>query len=390
MEKIYLKTPITNKIKSGHLWIFANQVESKVGISTGEIVELMTKDGISLGLAFYNPASKIRLRLLKCSADTNIKDLIYQRINIANKLRQKLFPSSLHYRLVFGESDLLPGLIIDRYGDYFVLQINSAGMEKQLDLIVDTICMLFPNCKGILTKNITSFRELENLPKYTKVLYGTIPNSIFIEENEIKYKLDLLSSQKTGLYLDQRLNRLLIQNLSHQLDVLDCYCNIGGFGLNALKGGASHVTFVDISKKAIEDAKENCKLNSFYNAEFVQDDVNDFLRNSYRKGKKWDLIILDPPSFAKNKLNLNKAIAGYSQINKYSIRLLKSEGFLATASCSLWIDETRFEKLIQKIALSQNTNLRLIFRGMQSPDHPILFSMPETKYLKFFIFQKIQ
>lgn len=389
MKKIFLKTPISNKIKYGYLWIFANQLESELEASLGEIVELGTRDGYSLGLAFYNPHSKIRLRLLNCPTGANIKDIIHQRIATANKLRQLLFPKSNIYRVVFGESDLLPGLIIDRYEDYFVLQINSAGMENLLDLIVESICSLFPNCKGIWAKNTTSFRALEGLPKYEKILYGSIPSSMFVDENGITYRLELLSSQKTGLYLDQRLNRFLIRNLSNQLDVLDCYCNVGGFGLNALKGGARKVTFVDVSKYAIKDAKENCSLNGFCNAEFIKDDVNDFLRKSYREGKKWDLIILDPPSFGKSKSKMRAAIAGYSKINKYSIRLINSGGFLATASCSLWIDEARFERLIQKIAFSQKANLRLVFRGIQSPDHPILISMPETRYLKFFVFQKI-
>lgn len=389
MKTIYLKTPIINKIKYGYPWIFAKQVESEIEASLGEIVELVTKDGYSLGLAFYNPHSKVRLRLLNCPTRTNIKDIIHQRISTANKLRQLLFPDSNLYRVVYGESDLLPGLIVDRYGDYFVLQINSAGMENLLELIVESICLLFTNCKGVFAKNTTSFRELEGLPKYEKVLYGTFPNGIFVEENGIVYRLELLSSQKTGIFLDQRLNRLLIRNLSNQLDVLDCFCNIGGFGLNALKGGARKVTFVDVSKNATEDAKKNCMLNGFSNAEFIQDDVNDFLRKSYRQGRKWDLIILDPPSFGKSKSTMRGAITGYSQINKYSIRLLNSGGFLATACCSLWMDEARFERLIQKIAFSQKTNLRLVFRGMQSPDHPILISMPETKYLKFFVFQKI-
>lgn len=389
MKTIYLKTPISNKIKYGYPWFVANQVESELETSPGEIVELVTKDGYSLGLAFYNPHSKIRLRLLNCPIGSNLKDIIHQRIATANKLRQRLFPDSNLYRVVFGESDLLPGLIIDRYGDYFVLQINSAGMENLLDLIVKSICLIFPNCKGIFAKNTTPFRVLEGLPKYEKILFGTIPNSIFVEENGITYRLALLASQKTGVFLDQRLNRLLIRNLSNQLDVLDCYCNIGGFGLNALKGGARKVTFVDISKYALEDAKKNCVLNGFYNAEFIQDDVNDFLRKSYLQGKKWDLIILDPPSFGKSKSKVRGAIAGYSQINKYSIRLLNLGGFLATASCSLWMDESRFERTIQRTAFSQKTNLRLVFRGMQSPDHPVFISMPETKYLKFFVFQKI-
>lgn len=389
MTKVYIKTKYINKIKSGYLWVFDNQIEFDPSADKGEIVEVFSKNGESFGLAFYNPISKIRLRLLKSAIDCSISDIIRERIRISNQLRLRLFPNEDVYRLAFSESDFLPGLIIDRYGDYFVIQTNSAGMENQIDTIIETLIQLFPECKGIYAKNTTPFRRLEGLHLYEKVIYGTIPDEIIVVDAGIKYRLSILTSQKTGLFLDQRMNHLFIRNLAKGLDVLDCYCNVGGFGLNALKGGANQVTFLDISKTAIEDSQTNCSLNGFQNVEFKKENAKDFLRNSYKQGRKWDLIILDPPSFGKNKSNIQNAIAGYSQINKYALRVLKTNGFLATASCSNIVDEVTFEKILKKVAYTQNIDLRLVFRGTQSPDHPILFAMPETRYLKFFVFQKI-
>lgn len=387
--KVYIKPKVESKIKSGYLWIFQNQILEEPQARPGEIVEVFSQKEESFGLAFYNPKSKIRLRMLNTTINHSIEDIIAERISKAHQLRQILFNKEKMYRLSYGESDLLPGLIIDRYGNYFVLQINSAGMENLIPNIVEVIRKLYPYTKGIYAKNTTSFRTLEGLPHYEKILYGTIPEKIVLNEFDIKYQVSLLSSQKTGLFLDQKMNRLFIRNLARSLNVLDCYCNVGGFGLNALRGGAKSVTFVDISKNALEETKKNCSLNGFLNTEFKQEDVKDFLRNSSYFSKKFDLIILDPPAFSKSKSKIQNAIAGYVQIHKYALRLLSPNGFLATASCSQVIDEATFERVIRKVAFSQNVHLRLIFRGLQAPDHPILFSMPETKYLKFLVFQKI-
>ncbi|MFN3306882.1 MAG: class I SAM-dependent rRNA methyltransferase, partial [Candidatus Kapaibacteriota bacterium] len=356
--------------------------------SNGEtIVEVFTANGKSLGLAFYNPHSTIATRLLKIFAGTDVIKVFKQRMQIAKQLRERLFPEESCYRLVYAESDYLPGLIVDRFGDYFSFQINSACMEKFLDKIVEIICEIYPKCKGIIAKNKSQFRLLEGLENYEKVIHGKIPEEVLIAENGIKYILNFYQSQKTGLFLDQKMNKRFIRSISQNLTVLDCFSNFGGFAMNAAVGGAKKLVLVDISETAINYAKKNFELNRLKNAEFICSDALEFLRNEYRSGNKYELVILDPPSFTKTKRNVQSAIAGYRQINKYAMRIVAENGFLATASCSMHIDELTFLKIIQDVASSQKFQLKLIYRGGQAPDHPVLLSMPETRYLKFFVFQ---
>lgn len=390
MEKIRLRTNSIQRIESGHLWIYSNELVSVPKIEPGSIVEVFTADGKTLGLAFFNPHSLIALRLLKISIVEDVLRVFKFRILKAKQLREKIFPNENCYRVVYAESDCLPGLIIDRFGDYFVVQINSAGMEKFLPKIPEMICDLFPNCKGIIAKNRTHFRSLEGLETYEKVIFGEVPQELIVTESGIKYILNFYESQKTGLFLDQKLNKRFIRRISTNLKVLDCYSNFGGFALNSALGGAKDVTLVDISETALKYAQRNFELNGLRNASFVCSDALEFLREMYQKGKKFDLVILDPPSFTKSKKNVQTAIAGYHQINKYAMRIVADNGFLATASCSMHIDEPTFLKIIQDVAFSQKYQLKLIYRGGQAPDHPILMPMPETRYLKFFVFQVLK
>ncbi|MCX7879695.1 MAG: class I SAM-dependent rRNA methyltransferase [Ignavibacteria bacterium] len=387
MTKIRLRKTRNPRIESGYLWIYNNEISSVSNVEPGEIVEVVTKDGVSFGLAFVNPHSLITLRLLKIEKLESLRDTIRQRLVKAHLLRKKIFPDERCYRLVYSESDLLPGLIIDRYGDYFVLQANSAGMEKLTNFLVECLLEIFPSTKGILAKNNTKFRKYEGLDLYEKVLYGDIPSEIIVEENGIHYVVNLLSSPKTGLFLDQKLNKLFIRQISSGSKVLDCFSSFGGFALNSAKGGAEHITLVDISESAIEIARRNFAINHYVNAEFIVSDALDFLRESYKQKKRWDLVVLDPPSFTKSKENVQSALVGYRQINKYGMRVTKSGGFFATASCSMYVDETTFLKLLKDVAYSQKLALNVIYKGTQSPDHPIYLPMPETKYLKFFVFQ---
>lgn len=387
MKQIRLKTKVPERVGKGHLWIFSNELESVPKLPKGEIVEVVDKEGLSLGIAFYNPHSLIAIRLLKCSKQSNFDDVLKVRILEAKKLRERIFPDEECYRLVYSESDFLPGLIVDKYGYYFVIQTNSAGMENLLDMIVNYLVELFPNTKGILVKNVSYFRRLEYLDEYRCVVYGEVPSEIEVLDSKLKYRLNLLDSQKTGLFLDHRLNRKFLRNLSENMDVLDCYSNYGAFGLNCAFGKAKQVTCVDISNTALEQAKLNFAINGFKNYELIESDVLEFLKTSFKSNRKWDIVILDPPSFAKSKKSVKQALLGYAQINKYALRVVNDFGFLATASCSMHIDEDIFLQLIKRVAFAQNVGLKLIYRGSQSPDHPILASMPETSYLKFFVFQ---
>ena len=372
---------IAKKVKDGTPWIFANEIVDLPDWEAGSLVRLMDNKQNDFGLGFYNRNSLIAVRLLFTN-EFNF-ELIKYRISAAIKLREKLIENPQFCRIVFGESDYLPGLIIDRYGDYYVIEILSAGFENLKELVLRAILEINPNTQGILQKNSSIWRVREGLKQQDEILFGEIPDLLIINENGIKYGLNLLKAQKTGYFYDQRLNRLFVQQISKKCKVLDLFCNQGGFGLNAAKGGASKVVGVDIQTEAIENAKHNSKLNGFGCIEFVQDDCFDYLKVN---SEKFDIIISDPPAFTKSKKNVPEAIGAYYQINKLAIRNLGKNGILLTSSCSHHIYEEKFYEIVQKAAKDSNRNLRLIYRGMQSPDHPILDTLPATKYLKFFGF----
>jgi 23S rRNA (cytosine1962-C5)-methyltransferase len=384
--KLRLRRNADRRLASGHLWVFSNELEEIPKLEAGSLVELVRSDSRSYGLGFYNPASLISIRLLSTSEfDDSL--FFYDRIRKALEFRNLVLPGKDIYRLVFGESDFLPGLIIDKYGDYFAVQYLSAGMDKRSDTVVSSLLKLFPDTKGIIAKNTSALRQLEGLPSGESILYGTIPDIIETEENGIKLNISLEGSQKTGYFLDQSLNRLFVRSISHGKRVLDCFCNQGGFALNAAFSGAEYTLGIDSSAQAVEMATNNARLNKFNDINFKIADVFDFLGKSENDGDKWDIIILDPPSFTKSKKTVPTAKKGYEKLNRLALRLLEPGGILATASCSQHIREDVFLDIVQSQAARLGRQLRMIFRGMQAPDHPVLSSMPETQYLKFYAFE---
>ena len=387
MEKLFLKRNHDRRIKAGHLWVFSNELESIPDLPAGSVLEVYTSNNTNLGLGFYNPHSLIAVRLLKTISTIN-SDFFLDRFNKAYELRKRLNNTEM-CRLVFGESDFLPGLIVDKYGDYIALQILSAGMENLINEIIQALLKILPNTKGIIAKNNSKMRILEGLPLDEKVLYGDIPEEIITNENGIQLSISLKQSQKTGYFLDQTENRKFLMSISKGLNVLDCYCNQGGFALHSTKGGAKEIISIDSSNTALTLAKRNAELNNFKNIDFIESDVPEFLSRELQIGKQWDLIVLDPPSFAKSKKDIRNALKGYAKINRLALQLLSKDGFLATSSCSQHITEETFYDIIIRESIKLNIQLRLIHRGSQASDHPVLASMPETKYLKFFVFQKI-
>ena len=384
--KIKLKRNCDKRIKSGHLWIFNNELENIPSYPPGSIVEVFDSKNNSYGSAFFNPGSLISARLLKTKEIIDTSFFI-NRINEALELRKRIYPETSTYRLVYGESDYLPGLIIDRFDNYLTLQIYSYGMELKKQEIIEALLKCIPEIKGIIEKSNSTHRIYEGLEIKEEILYGHIPDKIDIIENSIKFNISLEKSQKSGWYLDQKLNRQFISNISKDKIVLDVFTNQGGFALNAAKGGAKFTYGIDSSSLAIEYAKNNAKVNNFNNVEFYEADAIQFLKNSIAEGKKYDLIILDPPPYAKNKKNIESAKIGYTNLNKLALKLLaKNGGILATSSCSGLITDDVFYEIIKKVAFKENVNLKLIYQGKQAPDHPILPSMDETKYLKFFVF----
>lgn len=388
MTELIIKRSGEKRIQSGHLWIFSNELLELPKANFTPLVKVFGNNNKFYGYGLYNPHSLIAVRLLKTETEPDLNFFI-NRISNALEWRKLYFPNENSYRLIFGESDLLPGLIIDKYEDYIAMQILSAAMNNYKQFIIDALLNVLPNTKGIIEKGISHLRKIEGLPEIEEIIYGDIPDEITITENGLKLNLSLLEGQKTGYFLDQKLNRKWIRNISNNKRVLDCFCNQGSFALNASAAGAIYSLGVDISETAINASKENAKLNQLTNCDFVSTDVFDFLENEIKNNANWDLIVLDPPAFAKNKKSIPTAIAGYSRINRLALKILKSGQYLVSSSCSHHIDEETFLSLIFKEASKQSKNLILVHRASQSPDHPVLLSMPETSYLKFFVFRII-
>lgn len=386
MQKINLKKYADKRLRTGHQWIFSNEIDNlPKHLPAGSLVEVIDDKGYNYGVAFFNPNTLISARLLNSTSEPD-KNFYSERIKKAADYRKFLFPDQDNYRLVYAESDFLPGLIIDRYGDYFALQVLSAGIEKDIAYVIEALLENFPSTKGIIEKSKSVLRQIEGLPDKEEVLFGDIPETFEIIENGIKLKLNLITGQKTGYFLDQKVNRKYLQTISKDKTVLDCFCNQGGFALNAAYAGAKHSLGIDSSQEAINSSLENKAINNFTNVDFEKAEVMQYLQEAVNSGKKWDIIILDPPSFAKSRKNIPQAKHGYGKINRLAMQCLTSSGILVTSSCTHVVDEENFLEVISKESGKLRKNLRLMFRGNQSPCHPILQSMPETNYLKFFVF----
>jgi 23S rRNA (cytosine1962-C5)-methyltransferase len=383
---ITLKKNEDHRILAGHCWAFSNEITSITGAPAGgDIVELRSHSGSPLGLGFYNPSSLIAVRLLTRRTDEAIDFTFFcNRISAALDLRKQLFPGSDVYRLVHGESDMLPGLIIDRYNDFLVVQTFSAGMDKRLTLIGDVLdSLLHP--KGIVERNESNLRAYEGLEQKKGILRGTSA-PVVIVENGIRYSVNPLEGQKTGFFLDQRENRYSIRRYAKEGRVLDCFCNFGGFALNAATAGAGEVIGVDIAEPEIAQAKANAELNKL-KIEFIAKDVFDYLKEAGLSDQKFDCIILDPPSFAKNRKTVGQAKKGYRDLHEMALKILKSGGILATASCSHHVYEDTFLEIVGNAVRRAGRQARLLEWRGASPDHPVLPGMPETRYLKFGIFR---
>ncbi len=384
MKKVILKKNCDKKVKRGYLWIFSNQVDKvESNPENGDIVEIFNSNNQFIGKGFYNKNSLISLRLLTYTDEEINKNFLTNKILTADNLRQKLYNDNI-YRMVYSESDLLPGLIIDRFDNVFSIQINSIGMEKLLPLITEILIENFsPEC--IIEKNESRLRTLEGLELKTYILYGEYKSKELIIDG-IRYNIDLLSGQKSGFFLDQRINRLNIKKYVKGLKVLDCFCNQGGFALNAAIAGAKEVIGIDISKTAIEKCKINSAINGFEKiCRFEVADVFDYLQRLIDENNYFDVVIIDPPSFTKSKKNIPTAKQAYKKVNYLGLQLIKNEGYLITSSCSHHIDENTFLDIIDDSAIKAKSHIKLLEFHSASPDHPILLNMPETKYLKFAI-----
>ncbi|MFW5701907.1 MAG: class I SAM-dependent rRNA methyltransferase, partial [Bacteroidota bacterium] len=310
MHQLRLKKFADRRLRAGHLWIFSNELLEIPRLEAGEVVEVIDYPGQNHGVAFYNPNTLVAARLLKHSAAPDL-EFFRQRLRMAEDYRRRALDEHGAYRLSFAESDYLPGLLIDRFGDYFSFEILSVGMENHKSIILEAIAMEFPDAKGIFEKNKSRWREIEGLPLREEVVFGEIPDEFEISENGVRLLVSLREGQKTGYYLDQKYNRRAAAEVSNGADVLDLFCNQGGFALTAAIYGASSVTGVDSSAPAIERARRNAEINGFDSAEFIEADVFDYIDQQISAGKKWDVVISDPPAFAKSKKHRPKAEAAY-------------------------------------------------------------------------------
>lgn len=389
MHALYLKPKEHRRLLGGHLWVFSNELrEVPRDIAAGDTVQLFTHDGRLLGAGFFNPQSLISFRLL--TRDDRLPDREFFRVKImeALRLREKIYPSTETnaWRLVHGESDGLPGLIVDRFDKALVLQSFSAGMDRHLQLITEVLKELF-NPSAIVIRNESPLRELEGLPLYREMILGNEEqNWQIIHDGGISYRVNILEGQKTGFFLDQRENRRLVRKYAQDADVLDVYTNDGGFALNAMHAGARSTVMVDISQEALQRAEENARMNGLERFSIIASDAFEALGRLRQENRTFDLVILDPPSFTKSRKTVPTALKAYAKLNRLGLQLVRDEGFLATASCSHHVSEEDFLAAVHLGALQAGKHLRLISRNAQPPDHPVLLSMPETGYLKFACF----
>ena len=384
-NQVVLKKHEEARLLAGHQWIFSNEIASINGRpEAGDIVEILRYDRESLGIGFFNPHSLIAVRFLTSQQEDISRDFFERRMADALRIRKNIFPDSESYRMVNGESDYLPGLIIDKYNEYLSIQILSSGMDKRTNEICDVLeSLLHP--KAIVERNDTPLRTLEHLEERKGTLRGISEHTI-VSEHGAKFNIDLLKGQKTGFYLDQRNNRTSVRNLARGATVLDCFCNEGGFALNASLGEAKHILGIDSSDTAVERARVNSVINQRENIEFKQGDVFEVLKEYSAQKKRFDVVILDPPSFTRSRKNVRSALKGYKTINGLSLTIINEGGLLVTASCSHHITEESFLETVDESSRKSGRKLRLLQLSGASPDHPVLISMPETKYLKFAVF----
>ncbi|MCK6606416.1 MAG: class I SAM-dependent rRNA methyltransferase [Ignavibacteriaceae bacterium] len=389
MSRIVLKKYEDKRLRQGHLWIFSNEIsETDPSVQNGDIVKVYDSGGVFLASAFYNKNSLIAARIISRGHVNDTFTLFRNKIAEAEALRKRIYPERKAYRLLYSEGDYLPGLIIDRYNYGFVLQINSAGIERNKTAIAEILARDY-SASFIVTRNDKFFRELENLPVDDETLHGNVSEEI-IYDGAVSYKIDLSTSQKTGFYFDQAENRIFTGKLSRGLTVLDLFCNQGGFGLNALAGGAVSADFLDSSADELKKAEKNYQINGFRQpVSFIKSEAQTLLKSLSQEKKKYGLVICDPPAFAKRKKDFSAAKQGYFMINSLAIRCIEEGGFLATASCSHHMPEEEFYRMVRNAALKEGRTLQLIRKSGAAPDHPVNPNMPETFYLKFSLFKVI-
>ncbi len=374
------------RVASGHPWIFTSDVVERDNAAPGSVVKVVDHKGRAIGVAHYSSSSQICLRLLSTEIQEIGREFFARRIEEANRYRRLVVRDTDAYRVVHGEGDRLPALIVDRYGDYLVIQTLDQGMDAAKDWIVAALVDLFAP-RGIVARNDVAVRTHEQLPLETAVVYGEAPTELTVHMNGLSFHADLLAGQKTGIFLDQRENYLAAARYGHG-KALDCFTSTGGFALH-LAAKCASVEAVDSSGPALTTAERNRAANGIANVEFREADVFEILAGYSSGRREFSTVVLDPPAFAKSRRNLDAAARGYKEINLRALRLLGPGGILITCSCSHHVSEAMLLEIVADAALDAGRELRVIERRTQAQDHPILLTVPETHYLKCLVLQVV-
>jgi 23S rRNA (cytosine1962-C5)-methyltransferase len=372
------------RLRAGHLWVYASDVVKTMNVGNGDVVSLVDQRDNPHGRALFSGQSQIALRWIAREEERVDRDFWRRRLAAAEHHRRMVVTNTDAYRLVSGESDLLSSLIIDRYGDHFVLQTLSQGMEKLKGLWVELLTEQFKP-QAIIERNDVKVRHLEGLPAQKGVLHGAVAPGHQVSVNGLRFQVDPLEGQKTGAFLDQRENYVAAQRYAHGR-ALDAFCYAGGFALH-LAGRCEQVLALDVSAAALNEGRRNAALNGFSNIEWVEANVFDALRDFDTKKERFSIIVLDPPAFAKSQAALDSAVSGYREINRRAMRLLEPGGILLTCSCSYHLSEELFLGVLAAAAADAKRHARIIEKRTQARDHPILLTMPETYYLKCVVLQ---
>ena len=383
-------------LKQGGPWIYDNEIESIMGnFEDGDIVLVHDFDGYPLGRGFINRNSKLTVRMMTRNHDTDIdEDFIRMRVQNAWEYRKKVMDDISSCRVIFGEADFLPGIVVDKFADVLVVESLALGIDRFKVMIVDILKELMArdgiHIRGVYERSDAKVREQEGMERYKGFIGEPFDTKVEIVENGVHYYVDVKAGQQTGFFLDQKYNPRAAAKLWKGARVLDCFTHTGSFALNAGLAGAEHVTGVDASELGVAQARENAALNGLEErVEFICEDVFDLLPRLEKQGEKYDVVILDPPAFTKSRNSVKKAVKGYREINLRGMKLVKDGGYLATCSCSHFMDQELFTKTIGQAAQNVHKRLRQVEFKTQAPDHPILWGAGDSYYLKFYVFQVV-
>ena len=386
LPSLRLKANAERRLRAGHLWVYSNEVDVAAtplnGFQPGDQAILEMANGKPLGIVGVSPNNLICARLLsRDTGHTLDKSLLVHRIQVALSLRERLFEQPC-YRLVYGDSDFLPGLVVDRFGDHLVVQLASATMERNKEAVIEALVQVLKP-RGILFKNDSSARDAEGLERYVDTAFGVVPEWVDLEENGVKFQAPVLEGQKTGWFYDHRMNRARLAPYVKGKRVLDLFSYIGGWGVQAAAFGASEVFCVDASAFALDGVERNAALNGVAEkVTCVEGDVFAALKELKAAEERFDVVVADPPAFIKRKKDLKNGEAAYRRLNEMAMRMLNKDGILVSASCSMHLPEDDLQNILLQSGRHLDRNLQLLERGAQGPDHPVHPAIPETRYIK--------